>query len=134
MECRVAPLREFLRSDLDSCGSGLCRNGSEMQSEFYDGTSSTPIAVIYDGTHPVAWSATHVWRDLQTLEGFTSEPHRRRGLARFAACGLIARGVLDTSHPVAVFSWSCYGLTRSLGFSVVRLFQREADDWVEVLK
>lgn len=132
MECRVAPLREFLRADLESCGAGLCRNGSEMQSEFYDGTASTPIAVIYDGIHPVAWSASHQWRGFQTLEGFTRETFRRRGLARFAACGLIAARVLDVSRPVAVFSPSCVGLTRSLGFAGVRLFRREAGDWIEV--
>ena len=132
MECRVAPLREFLRADLESCGTGLCRNGSEMQDEFLAGSSRTPIAVIYDGIHPVAWAATHRWRGLQTIEGFTRETFRRRGLQRFAASGLLAAGILDPREPVAVFAPPCVKLTRSLGFAGVRLFQRLDGEWTEV--
>jgi hypothetical protein len=52
-------------------------------------------------------------------------------LQRFAACGLIAAGLLDTSKPVAVFSPDCVGLTRSLGFVDVKLFRRsDSGDWV----
>lgn len=131
MKCRVAYVFDFpaaVRSTL----AGLCRNGSEMQVEFGDG-SSTPVAVVFYGGLPTAWAATHVWRGMQTLEGFTHWRYRRRGLQRFAASGLIAAGLLDVRQPVAVFSPDCVGLTRSLGFADVKLFRRTgSNDWIEV--
>lgn len=132
MECRIAPLRDFTRADLDTCAVTLCRDGSEMQVEFLDGKSDTPVAVVYDGIHPVAWAASHIWRGLPTLEGFTRERYRKRGLQRFAASGLIASGSLNTRLPVVVFSPLCVLLTRSLGWSSVRQFRRSEGDWIEV--
>jgi len=132
MECRVAPLREFLRVDLDTCGVHLCKDGSEMQRELLEGASETPIAIVYDGIHPVAWCASHQWRGMQTLEGFTTCSFRRRGLQRFAASGLIAQRVVTIVDPVAVFSPDCVALTHSLGFRSVVLFLRQDGDWTEV--
>lgn len=132
MECRVSLVRGMLRADREVCALSLCRNGSEMQQEFFDGVSKTPVAVVYQGIKPVAWAATHQWRDFQTLEGFTHELLRRRGIQRFAACGLIADQRLDIRQKTAVFAPSCVELTRSLGFSVVRLFQRRDAEWFEV--
>ena len=132
MECRIATVRDFKHADRAICAVALCRPGSEMQGEFSAGTSLTPIAIVYDGVHPVAWTASHVWQGLQTLEGFTRESHRRRGLQRFAASGLISAGVLDTAKPVAIFRACCFGLTRSLGFGETRLFQRMDTEWIEV--
>ncbi len=101
-----------------------------MQQEFIKGTDTT-VSIVHLNWQPAAWAATHVWREMQTLEGFTHRQHRRRGLQRFAACGLIAAGLLDTSKPVAVFSPDCVGLTRSLGFVDVKLFRRsDSGDWV----
>ena len=132
MECRVAPLREFLRVDLDTCAMSLCHDGSEMQQELLEADSTTVIAVVYDGIHPVAWAASHTWRGMQTLEGFTRHSFRRRGLQRFAATGLIAAGVLDLTKTLAVFSPHCCSLTRSLGFASVVLFLHRNGDWTEV--
>ena len=130
MFCRVWPLSEFAPVHRDDCKK-LCRDGSEMQQEFGTG-SGTPVAVVYVQYRPAAWAATHVWREMQTLEGFTDERQRRRGLQRFAATGLIAAGHLDIRQPVAVFSPDCVGLTRSLGFVEVKLFRRADSDWIEV--
>lgn len=130
MKCRVAYVFDFslaVRTQLVS----LCRDDSEMQVEIADG-SNTPLAVIFYGGLPTAWAATHRWRDMQTLEGFTHCRYRRRGFQRFAASGLIAAGMLDTAKPVAVFSPDCVGLTRSLGFVDVKLFRRADGDWIEV--
>jgi hypothetical protein len=129
MKCRVALVFNFPLAVRTSC-AGLCWPGSEMQAEFADG-SSTPVSVVFCGGLPTAWAATHRWRDMQTLEGFTHYRYRRRGLQRFAASGLLAAGLLDTSKPVAVFSPDCVGLTRSLGFVDVKLFRRsDSGDWV----
>lgn len=131
MECRIATVRDFSPTDREICADALCRRSSEMQGEFLAGTSSTPIAIVYD-VHPIAWSASHVWQGLQTLEGFTRESFRRRGLQRFAASGLISARILDVERPVAIFRPCCFGLTRSLGFRETRLFQRMDAEWIEV--
>jgi hypothetical protein len=103
-----------------------------MQSEF-EGGSCTQVAVVYVGVFPIAWCASHVWRGLQTLEGYTHDSFRRRGIQRFAATGLIATGVIDIRQPIAVFSTDCVGLTRSLGFADVKLFERSGgNDWVVI--
>lgn len=134
MQCRVTNVVSLPPHNRYAC-SALCNFGSEMQDEFYGrtdcGGSKTPVAVVYDCDTPVAWAATHVWRDMQTLEGYTHWRYRRRGLQRFAASGLIAAGHLDIRQPVAVFSPDCVGLTRSLGFVDVKLFRRTGSDWIE---
>lgn len=132
MKCRVATVNHFKSAIRFGCAE-LCNPESGMQHEF-SGGSRTKVAVVFaEKKLPVAWAATHVWRGMQTLEGYTHKWHRRRGLQRFAATGLIAAGMLDTTKPVAVFSPDCVGLTRSLGFVDVKLFRRTgSSDWIEV--
>lgn len=130
IQCQVSRVHDFVPQIRVACAS-LCRPGSEMQREFTDGTN-TFVAVVCS-LYPVAWACSHVWRDIQTLEGYTNPHYRRRGLQRFAATGLIAAGHLDIRQPVAVFSPDCVGLTRSLGFVDVKLFRRTgSNDWIEV--
>lgn len=136
MRCCVTTVVSLPSHNRYACAA-LCRFDSEMQREFDGrtdcGGSTTPVAVVYAGETPVAWTATHVWREMQTLEGYTNTHYRRRGFQRFAASGLIAAGMLDTTKPVAVFSPDCVGLTRSLGFVDVKLFRRtDSNDWIEV--
>lgn len=125
------PLREFIEDDTQTCALTLCRQGSEMQQEFLDRVSSTPVAMVYAGVLPVAWAATHRWRGFQTVEGFTRMAFRRRGCQRFAAAGLVAARFVQPEFPVAVFAPECVALTRSLGFSDVKLFRRsDGGEWV----
>jgi hypothetical protein len=130
MQCQIARVYDFTPTVRFSCAA-LCRHGSEMQQEFIKGTDTT-VSIVHHNWQPAAWAATHRWRDMQTLEGFTHYRYRRRGLQRFAASGLIAAGLLDIRQPVAVFSPDCVGLTRSLGFVEVKLFRRADSDWIEV--
>ena len=106
----------------------LCRSGSEMQAEFCERLTETPV-VVFSNEVPIAWVATHEWRDLQTLEAFTHAEWRRRGLARAGALMLAAVSYLDRREPVAVFSPDCVPLTRSLGFPETLLYQRTGSDW-----
>ena len=109
----------------------LCRPESEFSRELLDETSLTPMVVVYE-EDPVAWVATHQWRGFQTLEGFTHEEWRRRGLCRIASLVLIAGGYLRRDQPLAVFSPECVELTRDLGFAETRLFRRDRyGDWSE---
>lgn len=106
----------------------LCRSGSEMQTEFYERLKETPV-VVFSNEVPIAWVATHEWRELQTLEAFTHPDWRRRGLARAGALMLAAVSYLDRRGPVAVFSPACVPLTRSLGFPETLLYQRTGSEW-----
>jgi len=111
--------------------SSMTKSGSEFQAEVLERKSSTPVAIVRDETPIVSWAATHTWRGVQTLEGFTREPSRRRGLARVAASMLVAAGHIDTSRTVAVFAPHCVEIARSAGCRDVRLFERRGEDWIE---
>lgn len=106
----------------------LCNPGSEMQTEFYERRTDTPV-VVFSNEHPLAWVATHEWHGHQTLEAFTAPEWRRRGLVRSGALMLLATSHLVRTEPVAVFSPDCVGLTRSLGFSDSLLYQRDGRGW-----
>lgn len=112
----------------------LCRPGSEFTQELEAATAITPMVVVYE-EQAVAWVATHQWRGMQTLEGFTHEEWRRRGLCRIASLVLIAGGYLRRDQPIAVFAPECVELTRDLGFAETRLFRRDLyGDWSEAPK
>lgn len=129
---------ELDEQDAGVCAMHLCRPGSEMQGEFLMRRSKTQVAVAYMGS-PIGWVATHRWtppgrgsRALQTLEGFTHPDWRRRGIARIGALLLLAGGFVVREHPVAVFSYECVPLARSIGMKP-RLWQRDdGSSWVEV--
>jgi hypothetical protein len=122
-------------SDLDARAivASLTKHGSEFQREVQSRLgSTTPIAIVRDGSwRIVAWAATHEWRSWQTLEGFTLESHRRRGIARLAAAMLVADGSINPQLPLAVFAPYCVTIARSVGCRDVRLFERHGDDWFE---
>jgi hypothetical protein len=121
--------------DAGIIASRLTRSGSEFQAEVLGRASSkpaTPIAIVRNGSDVIAaWAATHSWRGMQTLEGFTAEHTRRKGLARLAAAMLVADGAIDPRKPVCVFSPHCVEIARSVGCRDVRLFERHGDDWIE---
>lgn len=122
-------------SDLDASTivGSLTKHGSEFQREVQSRHgSATPIAIVRDGSwRIVSWAATHEWRSMQTLEGFTLDSHRRRGLARVAAAMLVADGSINQHLPLAVFAPYCVEIARSVGCRDVRLYERRGDDWFE---
>lgn len=120
-------------SDLDAkcIVERLTKPGSEFQREVTDKTSDTPIAIVRTQNERVAaWTATHNWQGMQTLEGFTDPYCRRRGLARVAAALLIADGHIDPNETVAVFSPLCVTMAAALGCRDVRLYERQGTEWV----
>lgn len=135
MISEVLLLRELDADLAEHCARFLCRLGSDMQREFRRHNTLTPLSVTYDGDDamPVAWVATHVWRGLQTLEGYTAQEFRRRGLARIGVLMLLANYHLDKKAPVAVFAPACVELAYSVGFDDVRMFRNDAaGKWTEV--
>lgn len=115
--------------DAEHMARALCRPGSEMQRELIDAKTDTPMVAFYD-PEPIGWVATHLWRGLQTLEGYVDPEWRRKGLARIGSLTLLATGYLDRTKAIAVFSDECVVLARSLGFKDVRQFRRNRyGDW-----
>jgi GNAT superfamily N-acetyltransferase len=115
--------------DAEYIARALCNPGSEMQRELIDAKTDTPMVVAYD-PEPIGWVATHLWRGLQTLEGYVDPDWRRKGLARIGALTLITTGYLDRRQAIAVFSDECVTLARSIGFKDVRQFRRNRyGDW-----
>ena len=110
----------------------LTRPDSEFQVEVTEKTSDTPVSIVRtDQERVAAWTATHYWRGMQTLEGFTDPSYRCRGLARVAASLLIADGSIDPIDTVAVFSPQCVSIATALGCRDVRLFERQGQEWVQ---
>lgn len=134
MEAITTTVGRLFSLDAAAIVSSLTKPGSEFQQEVQDRdrSNATPIAIVREGSwRIVSWAATHDWRSMQTLEGFTIETHRRRGLARVAAAMLVADGSINPQLPVAVFAPYCVEIARSVGCREVRLFERRGEDWVE---
>jgi predicted GNAT family acetyltransferase len=113
----------------------LCRPGSDFQSEVVrvaagKASSSTPIALWHHDGSLVGWAASHVWQGSQTLEMFTDERHRGRGIASALSAALVAAGVLERGRILQVFSESTEMIARRLCFAEVHRYRREGSDWV----
>lgn len=132
MRAFTTTVAELSLVDADCIVTRLTKPNSEFQVEVKQKTSATPLAIVRTGEERVAaWTATHYWRGMQTLEGFTDPACRRRGLARAAASLLIADGSIDTRETLAVFSPQCVSIATALGCRDVRLFERRGKEWVQ---
>jgi hypothetical protein len=132
MQALTTTVRELSLLDAELIITRLTKPGSEFQAEVRDRSSSTPVAIVRSNQERVAaWTATHEWRGMQTLEGFTDPSSRRRGLARVAAALLIADGHIDPDKTLAVFSPVCVSLASGLSCRDVRLYERQGTEWVE---
>lgn len=89
------------------------------------------IAVVYDQGEIIGWARTEVWRDRDTLEAFVSTAYRGRGVASYAAAGLVATCLHDNGMAVAVFDPLMLLVAKRAGL-IPELFQQDADgDWVQ---
>jgi hypothetical protein len=132
MRAFTTTVAELSLVDADCIVTRLTKPNSEFQVEVKQKTSATPVAIVRtDEERVAAWTATHYWRGMQTLEGFTDPSCRRRGLARAAASLLIADGSIDPRETLAVFSPQCVSIATALGCRDVRLFERRGKEWVQ---
>ena len=134
MEAKMTTVGELEDWDAGAIVSCLTHDGSEFQEEVMsrkDSPTSTPISLVFSDGCLIAWAASHQWRGMQTIEGFTRDSFRRRGVARLAACMLAASGSITSDMPTAVFSPHCVEIARSVGCRDVRLFERRGEDWTE---
>lgn len=115
----------------------LTKPGSEFNLEvrsLVDGTGSsdTPIALWHEDGALLGWACSHVWQNTQTLEMFTGERHRGRGIATALSSMLMAAGVVDSSERLAVFAPVTADIARRLGCVDVDLYERRDGVWVLV--
>lgn len=112
----------------------LTKAGSEWQREVrgvLEGSASscTPVALWHDDGALVGWACSHEWREMQTLEQFTDERHRGRGIGTALAAALMGAGVIDPSQTVAVFGEQTERLAGRLGMRPIR-YERSGSEWV----
>jgi hypothetical protein len=118
--------------DADCIVARLTKPNSEFQQEVKSRQSHTPVCIVRtQAARVAAWTATHEWRGMQTLEGFTDEGLRRHGIARVAACMLVADGHVDPRRTTVVFSPAFVPIATSAGCRDVRLYERRGEDWIE---
>lgn len=133
MDAIIRRVSQLTDSEVSDIVGSLTNEGSEFQQECSARLGMTPVAIVRDGSGRVlAWSATHEWNGMQTLEGFTSLAWRRRGLAKIAAAMLAADGHLETDEPVAVFSPDYLGVARAVGFGRIKIYEQRDGNWQEI--
>lgn len=121
-------------SDANAICRRLTKSGSEFQIEVSqvlagESSSDTPIAIWHEDGAVLGWACSHVWQHAQTLEMFTGERHRGRGIATALSASLMAAGVIDSAENVAVFSPVTADIARRLGCVDVELYERHDGVW-----
>jgi GNAT superfamily N-acetyltransferase len=88
------------------------------------------IAVVYDQGEIIGWARTELWRNDDTLEAFVAPAYRGRGVASYAAAGLVSTCLHDNGMHVAVFHPLMLLVARRVGL-FASLFQKAANgEWV----
>lgn len=142
MNCTVITA-EVLSRDLESMTSlfrRLTKPGSDFNRKLHRWMTMTPalpedgsIAVVREDEEIVGWARTESWQpdcSWDTLEAFVAPTHRRRGVAAFAAAGLVAARAVGDGHPVAVFAPPMLLLSRRVGLHPVLFLKDDAGKWV----
>lgn len=101
------------------------------------------IALIYDFGELIGWARTEPWHEetdeswraipltlpWNTLEAFVKQDYRGRGLATFAAAGLVTLPTFQEDNTAAVFSPSMMLLAKKVGLQPT-LFRQASERWV----
>lgn len=147
MRCTIIPTEKFIADEPHRLfvARKLCKPGSIFQQRLLD---SKPvdgfIALVEDFGETIGWARTEPWAEpdldavaggfpsamlhWSTLEAFVARDYRGRGVATFAAAGLLATAVFDDPG-VAVFAPSMMLLARRVGL-LPTLFREDGEGWV----
>ncbi len=145
MNCAILPTQQIVDGDIGTCiVDHLTKPVSVfanrlLRREPIDGF----IALIYDFGELVGWARTEQWHEeteeswrtipitlpWNTLEAFVKQDYRGRGLATFAAAGLVTLPTFQEDNTAAVFTPSMMLLARKVGLQPT-LFREESERWV----
>ena len=138
MNCTILPLRDLDEKDRHFIVESACKPNSDFQAKLCDKELDDRdgwIAIVRDQGEIVGWAMTEKWHDkdsgeeFDTLESFTRDKWRRRGVSRYAIAGLLAAKRIDRG-PVAIFSSLLIGSCRRFGILWVG-YERKWDGWVK---
>ena len=128
MECYILPTARLRPSERQLIATKLTRPYSDFQRSLTANTAQGTIALCLDQGEIIGWARTEMWQNWNTLEAFVDSTYRGRGVATFAAAGLVAscqffRG--PRCH-AAIFHPSMKPLSRKVGVYPV-LFEKHPD-------
>ena len=128
MECYLLPTARLRPSERQLLATKLTRPYSDFQRSLTANTAQGTIALCMDQGEIIGWARTEMWQNWNTLEAFVDSTYRGRGVATFAAAGLVAscqffRGSYGYA---AVFRPSMKTLGRKVGVATV-LFEKHPD-------
>lgn len=133
MECYLLPTARLRPSERQFISTKLTRPNSDFQRSLIANTAHGTIALCLDQGEIIGWARTEQWQGWDTIEAFVDSTYRGRGVATFAAAGLVAsRSFFRGPYPngagacAAVFHPSMKTLTRKVGVYPV-LFDRHPD-------
>lgn len=143
MECEVIETSSLEPSDRHTIATELTRHDSDFSRALIANTAQGKIALCIDKGQIIGWARTEEWESApfdgprewegrDTLEAFVSKAYRGRGVATFAAAGLVASSLcFPFRKKFAVFHPSMQSLGRRIGVSTV-LFEKQPDGtWIQ---
>jgi GNAT superfamily N-acetyltransferase len=145
MRCRIITGEEFVADEPHRLfvARKLCKPGSIFQRRLIDGEEIDGfIALVEDFGETIGWARTEPWVEpnqdswragpnalhWHTLEAFVAKDYRWRGVATFAAAGLVTTAFQDDSD-AAVFHPHMMLLAKKVGLRPV-LFRDQGEGWV----
>jgi len=145
MRCRIITGEKFVADEPHRLFvvRKLCKPGSIFQRRLIDGEEIDGfIALVEDFGETIGWARTEPWVEpnqdswragpnalhWHTLEAFVAKDYRWRGIATFAAAGLVTVAFQDDSD-AAVFHPHMMLLAKKVGLRPV-LFREQGEGWV----
>lgn len=145
MKCRIITGEAFVADEPHRLfvARKLCKPGSVFQQRLLDGDVIDGfIALVEDFGETIGWARTEPWVEpsedswragplalhWNTLEAFVANDYRWRGIATFAAAGLVTVAFRD-DQDAAVFHPHMMLLARKVGLRPV-LFREQGGRWV----
>jgi hypothetical protein len=145
MRCRIITGEKFVADEPPRLfvARKLCKPGSIFQRRLIDGEEIDGfIALVEDSGETIGWARTEPWVEpnqdswragpnalhWHTLEAFVARDYRWRGVATFAAAGLVTTAFQDDPD-AAVFHPHMMLLAKKVGLRPV-LFREQGEGWV----
>jgi hypothetical protein len=146
MKCTIIPTEKLVADETIRLivANTLCKPASIFRRRLLAGEPIDGfIAVIEDFGELIGWARTEPWHEeteeswrtipitlpWNTLEAFVKQDYRGRGLATFAAAGLVTLPTFQSDNTASVFAPSMMLLAKRVGLQPT-LFREESERWV----